>query len=87
MRAAAAGPIGRCRIERATRRSDDGTRCRVAPGFLTCPTPFSRAPSNSWLVLAIVCLAQFMVVFDATVVGVLELVIHDPLHPAAPRHS
>ena len=34
------------------------------------PTPAPRAVSSRWLVLVIVCLAQFMVVLDATIVNV-----------------
>ena len=34
------------------------------------PTPAARAVSSRWLVLVIVCLAQFMVVLDATIVNV-----------------
>ena len=33
-------------------------------------TPAPRAVSSRWLVLVIVCLAQFMVVLDATIVNV-----------------
>jgi predicted MFS family arabinose efflux permease len=43
-------------------------------------TSMSSAPSNRWLVLVIVCLAQFMVVLDATVVNVALPSIQRGLH-------
>src|SRR5258705_181493 len=35
-----------------------------------CMPPIARTAPNRWLVLAIVCLAQFMVVLDATIVNI-----------------
>src|SRR3954449_7802785 len=42
------------------------------------PMP-SRLPTNRWLVLVVVCLAQFMVVLDATIVNVALPSIQDGL--------
>jgi EmrB/QacA subfamily drug resistance transporter len=39
-----------------------------------------RAPANRWLVLVVVCFAQFMVVLDATIVNVALPSIHHGLH-------
>ena len=33
-------------------------------------SPLTRSETNRWLVLVIVCLAQFMVILDATIVNV-----------------
>ena len=42
--------------------------------------PTARRPSNRWLILVIACLAQFMVVLDATVVNVALPSIQRGLH-------
>jgi EmrB/QacA subfamily drug resistance transporter len=44
------------------------------------PAPQTRAETNRWLVLVIVCLAQFMVILDATIVNVALPSIQTGLH-------
>ncbi|MEU2871913.1 MFS transporter [Streptomyces olivoreticuli] len=36
----------------------------------TAPTPADRAPRHRWWILAVICLAQLMVVLDATIVNI-----------------
>ena len=49
----------------------------------TLPAPSRAATTNRWLVLVIVCLAQFMVVLDATIVNVALPSIQRGLHFSA----
>src|SRR5881398_1490851 len=43
-------------------------------------SPLTRSETNRWLVLVIVCLAQFMVILDATIVNVALPSIQHGLH-------
>src|SRR5438477_5096879 len=43
-------------------------------------SPASRSATNRWLVLVVVCLAQFMVILDATIVNVALPSIQRGLH-------
>jgi EmrB/QacA subfamily drug resistance transporter len=54
----------------------------VSDAVLTVPPtpPTPTAERNRWLVLAIVCLAQFMVVLDATIVNVALPTVQRDLH-------
>src|SRR3954470_13756382 len=42
--------------------------------------PMTSASTNRWLVLLLVCVAQFMVIIDATIVNVVLPVIEPGLH-------
>ena len=46
----------------------------------TTPTESSKRTFNPWLTLVIVCVAQFMVVLDATIVNVALPSIQKGLH-------
>src|SRR5689334_22953827 len=52
----------------------------MSDAVLTVPSPPSTAERSRWLVLAIVCLAQFMVVLDATIVNVALPTVQRDLH-------
>src|SRR4051794_24613803 len=45
--------------------------------------PPGRRSANPWLVLALVCLAQFMVILDATIVNVALPTLQGDLHFSA----
>src|SRR5262249_3680169 len=62
-----------------------GSDCTSSQGALMCDLSTAQAPPgrrsvNPWLVLTLVCLAQFMVILDATIVNVALPTLQDDLH-------
>ena len=53
---------------------------RTEPSALTLETAAMRQTTNPWVILVLVCIAQFMVVLDATVVNVALPSIQSDLH-------